>query len=261
MIFQADHYVTGKNPHIPCADAALSSPGPIPFAVVADGCSASPESNSGAQILASATRRELSRHGVLDVERFGGAVLRRTVRAARALSLPVTALDATLIAAAVRGDGVTVFAFGDGVIAARRREDGETETIRLHYDSGAPFYLAYRLNSSRRERYRQEFPGHLRIFHDGEEIQTLDATTPATFHFPISDYDRLLIASDGLDALTGPEGPLPVEAAVETLTAFKTTAGAFLQRRARRALADWKRAGIAAADDLSIAALLWEEES
>lgn len=259
MIFQADQYVTGKNPHIPCADAALSSAGPVPFAVVADGCSASPESHAGAQILASAARRELSRHGVLDVERFGGAVLRRAVRAARALSLPVTALDATLIAATVRGDGVTVFAFGDGVIAARSRVDGENETIRLQYESGAPFYLAYRLNSSRRERYRQEFPGKLRVFRGDEEIDALDATTPAAFHFSLTDYDRVLIASDGLDALSGPDGPLPVADAVETLTAFKTTAGAFLQRRARRALAEWKRAGISADDDLGMAALLWEE--
>lgn len=261
MIFQADQYVIGKNPHIPCADAALSSAGPVPFTVVADGCSASPESHAGAQILASAARRELSKNGALEVEQFAGAVLRRAVRAARALSLPVTALDATLIAAAVRGDGVTVLAFGDGVIAARRREDGETETIRLNYDSGAPFYLAYRRNSSRRERYRQEFPGKLRIFGDGEEIQALAATTPATFHFPISGYDRLLIASDGLGALSGPDGPLPVAETVEKLTAFKTTAGAFLQRRARRALTEWKGAGISAADDLGMAALLWEEES
>lgn len=259
-MFQADQYVTGKNPHVPCADAALSSAAPVPFAVVADGCSASPESHTGAQILASAARRELAQNVRLEAERFGGAVLRRAVRAARALSLPVNAMDATLIAAAVRGDVVTVLAYGDGVIAARRRGDGETETIRLHYDSGAPFYLAYRLNSSRRERYRQEFPGKLRVFREGEEIETLDPTTTATFHFPIADYDRVLIASDGLDALVGPDGPLPAAEAVETLTAFKTMAGAFLQRRARRALTEWKRAGIAAADDLGMAALLWEEE-
>jgi hypothetical protein len=259
-MFQADHYVTGKNPHIPCADAALSSAGHVPFAVVADGCSASLESHAGAQMLASAARRELVKNVRLEAERFGGAVIRRAVRAARALSLPVTALDATLIAAAVRADWVNIFVYGDGVIAARRRDSGETETIRLHYDSGAPFYLAYGLNSPRRERYRKEFPGKLRVFREGEEIETLDATTPAIFHFPIANYDRVLIASDGLDALAGPDGPLPVGEAVETLTAFKTTAGSFLQRRARRALAEWKRTGIAAADDLGMAALLWEEE-
>ncbi len=58
MIFPADQYVTGKDSRVPGADAALSGAGPVPFAAVADGCSASPKNHTGAQILASAARRE-----------------------------------------------------------------------------------------------------------------------------------------------------------------------------------------------------------
>lgn len=259
MIFQADQYVTGKSPHIPCADAALASAGPTPFAVVADGCSSSPESHVGAQILVAAARRELSSGGILEAKRFGTAVLRRAARAARALSLPATALDATLLAASVRGDSVQALVYGDGLIAARRRDTGETEIVRLNYDSGAPFYLAYRLGSRRRERYAREFPGDLRVIRTSGETERRPAAESMTFRFPIVEYDRILVASDGLGALIGPDGPLSASDAVETLTAFKTTAGAFLQRRTRRALAEWKRAGIAADDDLGMAALLWEE--
>jgi hypothetical protein len=259
MQFQADHYVTGKNPHLPCADAALSCAAPVPFAGVADGCSSSPESHIGAQLLVAAARREVSKGG--GAAGVGTAALRRAVRAARALSLPVSALDATLLTAVVRGDSVTVHVYGDGVMAARRRGTGEMETIRLHFDSGAPFYLAYRLNSHRRERYFQEFPGALRVFRNGAEGQILDPETPAIFRFPLADYDRVLVSSDGLSAVIGPDGSLPTAEAVDAVTAFKTTAGAFLQRRTRRALAEWKRAGGSVADDLGLAALLWEAEA
>lgn len=233
------YYAIGKS-HAVCQDYAAVVRGE---AVVADGCSSSPHTDIGARIVVHGAR---------------GKNL-------QALGLPDTALDATRIGVQLAGGGFRVVAWGDGIIVARRR-DGSLQTHSIVYPSGAPFYENYLSDEARLERYKATFGMERQVTWEsptghGVVYDARACAYEATF--PLSDYDLVLVGSDGWLSGMRPVGSatsrtfenVPLPEVVAELTAFKGMTGAFLQRRMRRMLENWAKNGWFFYDDVSAAAI------
>ena len=206
------HYLIGDG-HAVCQDYALAN-GSV--AVVADGCSSSPGSDVGARLLARLALRSLCSE----------KILRRASTMARALALPPTALDATLLAITADGRGADVVAYGDGVVAARARNGG-LEIHHLRYPSGAPAYLSYGLDPCRLRRYREL--GLQRSVQVGDNTPlttTADPLAPLRLHFSADRYDLVVVASDGAAAIRDAQrDPVDVDAVLAALTDFPRVQG------------------------------------
>jgi len=131
------------------------------FAVVSDGCSSSAHTDVGARLLTMAAMHRFQVYGA----RFDPEwVLWRAHDAGVQLGVDRGCLDATLLCACTRDDGVLeVNATGDGVIAARRR-DGRPEVWCVDYH-GAPAYLSYLLDSRRLHSYFAQGGGARGVVH------------------------------------------------------------------------------------------------
>lgn len=265
------HYAIGST-HTVCQDYARAGstqlePGAVGdrcFALVADGCSSSAHSDLGARFLLCAAMHALAVYG----DRVDADwLIWRAAAAADSLGIDRACLDATLLAAWQCDDGsVQVWAAGDGVVAARRR-DGRIETWTID-DGGAPGYLAYRLSEARRDLYLREGFGERKIVHAlaGEvlcEVRS-EAIRPWTLRLDPKAYELIALVSDGVASfervdITGREQVAPMDV-LEQLLAVKSTRGEFLLRRARRFLTrfcneeNWQHS-----DDLAVAAIVCGE--
>ncbi len=121
----ADHdFQIGKN-HLVCQDYSLVSVGETEsFAILCDGCSASPDVDIGARALAIAARETFLHQHDLTYEEFG----ERTILRAASLfdtfpSLHCQTMDATLLIASVNGNMLKAFIYGDGVYGALSSEE------------------------------------------------------------------------------------------------------------------------------------------
>lgn len=230
------------------------------FAVVSDGCSSSAHSDLGARFLTCAAMHALEVYGdALD----GNWVIGRAASAADQLGIDRGCLDATLLAAWEGEAGnVHVWAAGDGVVAAKRR-DGRIETWSID-DGGAPAYLSYLLKESRMRQYLREGYGARTITHTlgGRETRMYAASgfTPWTTTLDVADYEFVLVFSDGVESFQSDSAPTGVQlspgSVLEHLMALKSTRGEFLVRRCRRFLQKhcaqhmWKHL-----DDLGVAGI------
>lgn len=274
MKTNTDHYFTGKNRHKPCEDYAFSGLEPVPYLLIADGCSSSPGSHIGAMLLTLAARAHIRKHFAgpdpqtePGYDAFGNAVIHCAASMADSLTLPYPVLDATLLVALLLGDTVYAYVYGDGMVAARRRSDGALRAAEVHFETNAPYYLSYRLDEARNDRYRAvlDRPKTVRrpfIFEDGD-ILSAPFDAPVRLTFPVDELGMIALASDGVSSLVDTrqavDGWLSSDDVIAELTAFKNFNGEFVQRRARRAVGRWERGGVVLYDDLSIAAMVIRE--
>ena len=220
-----------------CADAAAVAGARL---VLSDGCSSSPDSDLGARLLA----------------RAGGDVS-RAYDWARAIDLPIDALDATCLIADADAEGVSVSVAGDGVIAGRRH-DGSIDIWRIECPSNAPGYPALALDPARMAAWRDRF-GDARQVHGPDGAIDAPGIAPIERRLTWADYALVAIFSDGVCALdqrvdtdTGRAfEPVAVEEAVAAFLSVAHPRGAFIERRARRL---FDRTGWRPRDDFSIGA-------
>ncbi|NMQ18470.1 hypothetical protein E4P82_04220 [Candidatus Competibacter phosphatis] len=154
------HYTIGQL-HLFCQDYVCHGRKPYPHVILADGCSAEPDSDLGARLLVLNARRLLPRFVAAATDeagrhachwRLGRRIVRRAARQARELGAD-SALDATLLIAWCDGTTVYVHLYGDGCLAARRA-DGGVVAIQVEYAGNAPYYLSYLLDRERLALYR-----------------------------------------------------------------------------------------------------------
>ncbi len=269
MFINADHYVTGKSRHRLCEDYAVSGLSPVPYLILSDGCSSSPGSHLGAMLLTRAAagqiRKRFTEGKASAYADFGRSVAYRAALMARLMELPETVLDATLMVAWCADDMVTVRVYGDGFITLVKSAETEPEVIEIAFETNAPFYLSYGLNTDRAAQYRREMEGVKRIRRGDDPPASVAFDAPVEYTFPASEYTAVALASDGVGALTdrsAPEaGHISPDEVLGELTAFKNVNGAFVQRRARKAITSWEKRNIVTTDDLSFAALWLGEET
>lgn len=259
---QADVFFTIGASHQVCEDYALSGRGPGgAFVVVSDGCSSAPQTDVGARLLTHAAAQRLRATSTLDVR----SVVDRAAAVARHLSLPEGALDATLVAAWRTGARLEIAVAGDGVVVAMPR-DAREEPVgwRIEDEDQAPGYPAYR--GARLEAYCARFGRRwVSLSRGGRDVRRWPQPVRSAedlwlrWSLPLSAVGGLLVASDGLTSFRRDDEPIEAMAIAAELTAFRTTTGAFLQRRARRFLGrTCKAQGYEHHDDIALGALLPE---
>lgn len=128
------------------------------YAVLADGCSSSPDTDFGARILVSHSLSEIDRYMCCKLESENkinilyNTVLMFSKINARSLRLDRRSLDATLMmiyANNVTKQLISTY-WGDGIFAIKRKS-GTIEAWITSYDKGYPSYPSYMLEKTREE--------------------------------------------------------------------------------------------------------------
>lgn len=232
--------------------------------VVCDGCSSSRDVDVGARVLAHSAVLVTNLLGAGDGDVLGPAIIARAYRSIRDLGLPATALDATLLLAChVREiNRVIIHAWGDGLI--HYDLGGVRRTIHVHYPTGAPYYLSYRLDSRRDADYAatfavpKEITSELTV--DGETSAILLREPwgqPLTLDIPAAP-GYVLLASDGVNSFQQGDA-VPYAEIVQEMSAFKSTTGDFITRRMNFFKRRAQREGMTHYDDLGLAGFSLEE--
>ncbi len=270
-----DAYYTIGRRHLFCEDYAIHGWTPVPHLILADGCSAAPDSDLGARLLALNARRLLPRitHAASEAERLarhwplGRRIVRRAARQARDLGLDLSTLDATLLIAWCDGRTVHVHLYGDGCLAVRRA-DGGVATIQVEYAENAPYYLSYLLDSERWALYQEAIgrPETAQSIHYqsdvGESVRQERFDTPTVFSFDLTTFPVVAVATDGLDSFltTATGARLNLWAVARTMLNFQNFDGAFVQRRLRQALVEYAQRRLFNVDDIGLGAfVLWSD--
>jgi hypothetical protein len=241
---------------------------PLPYVILSDGCSSSPDTDTGARLLVKAAERLLRESGGTHADGLAGLhaeAARLALSWAELLGLRPQAVDATLLTAHLDGEELVVGCSGDGVVCLQSA-DGALDAYVVSYPAGYPVYPAYahqpaRLRSladaglARKEvtRLRGASAGErLRVEHvtEGGALTEVFAVGAAGLRFAALISDG---AHSFLDA--GRAAPVPLESVLPELVSFKNTRGAFVGRRMKGFLKDCRRRGWRHGDDLSLAAL------
>lgn len=248
--------------HVVCQDYAISGVMEgIPFAIVCDGCSASPDTDLGARLMAIGAKEQLSwLYHVNSYASFGLTALKRAVEACLQFpSLHAQVLDVTLLVAFVQGDQLTVFMYGDGV--CYYKVNGREHFIHVSYethDEGviktAPDYLSYTLSHQRMEAYCQK-PTVKLIETDGSLVR-VNAFAPVVLELPVQPGDIVALSSDGIDSFrNATNDSIPWQDIAKEFFGYKQTNGVFVNRRLSAFKRHCLKEGISHSDDISVAAI------
>lgn len=253
-------------------DGAGASCGP--YAVLSDGCSSSPDTDTGARLLVKAAERLLRESGGPPAARLAALhaeAARLALSWAELLGLAPQSVDATLLTAHLRGDELIVGCSGDGVVCLQAA-GGALYVYSVSYPAGYPAYPAYAHQAARLRalvdagRARKEVT-RLRADSVEERLRRAgvsggDALTEV-FAVRADGYEFAALFSDGVhsffqtkraDAASRSEA-VPFETVLPELVSFKNTRGAFVGRRMNGFLKDCRLRGWRHADDLALAAL------
>lgn len=284
----ADHHYEIGSSHVACEDYALSGTKEgLTYAILSDGCSSSKDSDVGARILchlAKSALLHLQRQKRLSDEHYTAShtaivlremIVMRAIEIRASLGLPPEAFDATLLVAWAipMEDGEVAWghlAFGDGMIV-ERYPDGACHTLRMSFDSGAPYYLSYAMSLDRTNAYIEQYGSAERVnafFEvdaDGMVVRHKDyRTTPCTDYSHFMSHDILLLEvpsqivmfSDGIGTYEdGRRNEIADLEMVKEAMSYKNVAGEFVKRRMRAMARSMGELGFRHHDDLSCAAI------
>ena len=265
-MYNVDSYFEIGSGHQICQDFAthgqLTVPefGTVVWGIVSDGCSGSPNSDTGARVLTHMMDKAIKNFLAVCPSVFDQPVelLKNTLFAGvmgtgprkcapilgaiTCLGLDVESLDATLwVLLSITKNGKTTFkivGWGDGELVVVRKKS--TTIHFLEYPSGAPFYLSYHLDAERLLKYLNVFGGILRhdvLCSDGEILSVCgrDLSCQQTFMTTvedISDNDIVSVSvfTDGTKTYNKDVQDRDVWS-IKRLVDFQSVEGAFLQRR------------------------------
>ncbi len=266
-------FVKGKA-HEVCQDYASS--GCIestPYVILADGCSSSPDTDTGARLLVKSAERSLRARikqasSFLQEEHEEAA--RLALRHASVLQLAPQCVDATLLTVKVVGDDFFATCYGDGIIALQSR-GGQLDVYSISFVEGYPRYPSYASQCERRRMFETHNMNIKEITHytffRGDDHTVASHTDTRTsrdaleiFTGSVKDYEFVAILSDGFNSfveLTRTETsrktePVKLERLIGSLLDFKNTQGAFVRRRLNKFLSDAQKNNWQHNDDLAI---------
>lgn len=213
-----DSFLKIGHSHSVCQDYILSGTAPVPYVILADGCSQTPNSEVGAMALCHCAYVSMQ-HFVEDIpvvfdtaerlrayftdccEGFGNTVI-RSVAALHTHMHPafVNSLDATLIVAFLYNGVYCAYMYGDGFVCALPKDENAPFNVAtVSYTPNAPAYLSYRMSRA------EEYIGHnvqRTVLVDDAVVQTSvqNALRGYTYTCLSDDTRALLVASDGVDS-------------------------------------------------------------
>jgi hypothetical protein len=253
-------FYIGKD-HTVCEDYALASQScNLAYAIVSDGCSASPDVDFGARCIAMSAKRELRLNP--DVLAFDG---KRVVSNAQRVMdvfpyLSPQFLDATLLVAAINiaTKHLVVQMYGDGVMVHRKKDS--IVSVHVELSSGAPDYLSYHLDPMRKQAYLG-LEGNVKeiVIREGDKESKRNdygPLNPFIYDTKVEAGDIIAVISDGINSFRKSDNtPIPWTDLIEEFTGFKTTEGEFVLRRLSAFKRKCLKEGTTHSDDISIAAI------
>ena len=246
--------------HRVCQDYALAGrTEDTAYAILADGCSGSPDTDIGARLLAKSAQHRLPL--------YAGAI-ENAAACAGTLNLPPASLDATLLTLTAADGTFTARCFGDGVIALGRH-DGTIEAFVVSFAASYPRYLSYTLDADRLQRWHEQPANEKTVTRWvlGEMSHAEPETSQQQcelFTGDLSDCRFVAVLSDGVQSFTQSlttdtsrtTQSVPVPDVLQLLLAFKGGQGQFVQRRVRAFQRECAARGWTHADDVSLA-VVW----
>ncbi len=267
-MLNTDTFLKIGDSHIVCEDYIISGNDPVPFIILADGCSSSDNTEMGARILCHLAKQYLKYRGDdlydLNYHKMGNWIIHNAELTARQLGLKVGCLDATLIISYELDGTVYVYMYGDGSVIFKKN-DGMIQVNAIEFSNNAPYYLSYLIDDFRGEIYYQNKNQKvMEMTIDGgqsgtEMLPVLYAyDAEVVLKYKVSENPTIFICSDGIQSFIKKDPSqrdvIPVHSFIYDMMAFKNIKGEFLKRRLKRALKDLENNGIVHYDDLSIGA-------
>jgi len=279
----ADFYYEQGKQHVFCEDFATAGHlegNDISYAIISDGCSGSSKKNSpvdfGARILSFSFidsleifYQELGKHSVDVLSHY---IIGKGLNTLSGISgLGVSTLDATIVAAFSDGKkNHHVMAFGDGCFAVKYLND--ILVYSIEYESGAPYYLRYLIDTNGREMYEQEFGNSKKIIksstyslEDGkwelgfeEKHDELYSTyTHLKFDQTVnnSEIEWISVMSDGIHTYGQGRNSLSFDDIAYEFLNYKNFKGEFVKRRMLSFKKRCDRDDIVHYDDISVATI------
>jgi serine/threonine protein phosphatase PrpC len=243
------------------------------FAVVADGCSSSPDTDVGARLLVKAAEllvEKLDTHSEDTVEWYHATAVGQAFAHADVLGVDSRCVDATLLTVRARGRQFIATCFGDGAIVLKDRA-GEITAYSITFTESFPRYPSY-FADIRRLAALDARLGNIkevtktRLAPDGRVLLRETSTSDRSIEIvsgSIDEFTLVAVMSDGINSFTTTVASetsrrserLGLEIVLPELVAFKSPTGAFVQRRLNRFRADCRKRGWHHLDDLAVAAI------
>jgi hypothetical protein len=270
-----DHYYTIGNTHKICQDYAVS--GVVrngAYAMVSDGCSSSPDVDTGARLLALSAKKTLLllNGGDMNYDLFGKVTIRNLEHIGDNIPMDPHALDATLLATWVRGNEAKAYLYGDGVFV--HKSSTTLRMIHVSFEPGpddktCPAYLSYYLDKVRLREY-EDIQISKRIFdvsiYIGGQTPPLDAIeieefvkpfAPAIINVIVEPGDIVAVCSDGVNSFRESDSSvIEWQGCVNEFVGFKSLEGVFVQRRLAALKRQWMKEQVSHYDDIAMAAIV-----
>lgn len=253
----------GKD-HIVCEDYALSGVSGVvdstAYAIVCDGCSASPDVDFGARALAMSAKRALAMCTDYSPDVFGEKSIFNANKVFDVFPLlHPQALDATLLAAWVYDKKLYAYLYGDGVYIHKHKNGIWVNHIEL--TSGSPDYLSYHLDERRMKEYMKIEDNQKEIIYrrdDGVYDKTFGKPfVPVVIKTDVDEGDIIAVISDGMNSFRRQDNSsIDFKDLIDEFIGFKTTEGQFVQRRINAFKRKCLKENITHSDDISIAAIV-----
>lgn len=239
------------------------------LAALSDGCTLTKHSDVGSRILChsliSCLPNFFIRTGYTPEQCFDD-VVKKILKVCTDLCLNCECLDATLLGCITDGKTIFIIAWGDGYIFTPKVE------YRIEFESNAPFYISYLLDSTRAKAYEQQFSNEKSWIHvikkedGGIEIEsvlfpsTSQPTLFANIGCPENKDFTVCLASDGVTSFSLEQDNqeskiVPITKVVSDFTAYKNFQGEFVQRRVTKVLKEYNKLNMRHFDDLSFATI------
>jgi hypothetical protein len=257
-------FYIGKD-HLICEDYALAyADEHIGYAIISDGCSASPNVDFGSRAIAMSAENILRTN--INPTDLGNEIIQNARKVFDIFPLlhPQT-LDATLVMAWVKDKKITCHIYGDGVVV-HKTNDG-IKTVHVQLTSGAPDYLAYRLSPSRMAAYKALVDNKKNVITEscknGDDFTFLlgdlvsyNPLEPVVLTWDAQDGDIVAVISDGINSFRKANGePITCSSLIGEFLGFKTLEGEFVTRRISAFKRKCAKEGITHFDDISMAAI------
>lgn len=276
--------------HQVCEDYALNSK---EISIICDGCSSSTNTDIGARLLAHKflgyynEALELVRTSgegekykgkpfidfdVSHIDNLATHSIGQCLESIKPFELQLNCCDATMLVAYPTNDAINVAMFGDGHILARKKS-GMLDCMMVSYKDSMPPYLSYRCDLDRNKLFRSHIHAKSPIRTLGRwiiglnpSLQTFSVDTTeddniVTFmSYPQSEYDLVVVSSDGIDTFHHVKENKPADKlqVYRDIMNFKVMSPSFLKRRIKRMLEDYGKQGIQSLDDISFGAIFIE---
>lgn len=251
----ADHHFEIGKDHKVCEDYALSGIAQNgAYVIVCDGCSASPDVDFGARVLAFSARRTLGM--ITDLfcyEGFGEVTINKSEKIFDLLPLHPQALDATLLVAWVKNDQLTAYIYGDGLFYHKAGD--KVTTTHVSFSLGAPAYLSYNLDSGRLLAYKSMCGK--KVVETNGTVNIVEPFDPVIIKTTVLPGDVIGVCSDGINQFKKADGePIPWQSLLPEYFGYKTTEGVFVNRRISAFKRKCLKDQVSHLDDISVGTII-----